>query len=64
MDTFVLSSNGSWVLNADALKPILDAFFQNINVVMPIIIPIFGMLVCISIIPKLVNMFSGNKKSS
>lgn len=57
--TVVAHADGvtSVAVSSDQLQPIISAVTDNIAVILPIAIGIFGIFFGIKLIPKLINMF-------
>lgn len=45
------------VISAETLAPITDAFTSNLGVILPVGITIFGIILGLSFIPKIIKMF-------
>lgn len=48
-------------ITTDMLSPILDAITANIGVILPVGIAVFGIMLGIALVPKLIKKFSGGK---
>lgn len=57
VSAFADTSVSSVAVTSDQLQPIVSAVTENIGVILPIAISIFGIFFGIKLIPKLINMF-------
>ena len=47
----------TFALNADLLKPIVDGITSNLNVLVPVGITIMGIIIAVSLIPRIIYKF-------
>lgn len=47
----------TFVLTADLLKPIVDGLTSNLNVLVPVGITIMGVIIAVSLIPRIIYKF-------
>lgn len=53
----IVGKGANGMLTAEQLKPISDAITGNINVLLPVGIGIFGVMVGINLIPRIIYKF-------
>lgn len=47
----------TFALSADLLKPIVDGITSNLNVLVPVGITIMGIIIAVSLIPRIIYKF-------
>lgn len=56
---FAADSSGDVGITADMLKPVVDGIKANLNVIIPVGIVIFGIMLGIMLVPKIIKKFMG-----
>ena len=59
MGKFALDAVGGVAITGDMLKPITDAITSNIGVILPVGVAIFGIMIGVSLVPKIIKLFTG-----
>ncbi len=47
--------SNTFPITEDMLQPILDTLIANLNVFLPILLGIFGLVICIRVVPPLIS---------
>lgn len=58
---FFEASTPSVAITSDMLAPITEAVTSNIGVILPVGITIFGILIGVALVPRIIGMFTGRK---
>lgn len=57
MTQLVLSSTGT-AITSDMLEPVVDSITSNIAVILPIGVVVFGIMIGISLVPRILKKFT------
>ncbi len=58
MNAMLLNAEAGVAITTEMLKPIVDAVTSNIGVILPVGITIFGIMLGIGLIPRIVGKFA------
>ncbi len=51
------SASSAPLITAEMLKPVTDSITENVGVMLPVLLPVLGLIVVIGLVPKLIRRF-------